>query len=71
MAVSVEGVIKQYRKSVIHAVECPADVKEVENVRAGDDELTVFFGVRRQEPPAGPSLRPAGRYGRADTTGSK
>lgn len=31
-------------------VECPADVKEVENVRAGDDELTVFFGVRRQEP---------------------
>lgn len=50
MAVSVEGVIKQYRKSVVHAVECPADVKEVENVRAGDDELTVFFGVRRQEP---------------------
>ena len=31
-------------------MECPADVKEGENVRAGDDELAVFFGVRRQEP---------------------
>lgn len=30
-------------------MECPADVKEVENIRAGDDELAVFFGVRRQE----------------------